>query len=186
MTIDDFRRIALSMLGVEELSGLGYPNFRAGSRSFATIEDSVAVLRLTRDQQAAFMAKAPEAFAPVSSGWGRLGSTVVRLEAADEAMLRDALAIAWRNVTNVGTDAVKVADAACVADIAADVSDTIAAKSADVDNADLANAATEVANLPADVANVHAIDVDKTEPPDDLRSAIERLQLYWGPGAGKV
>jgi hypothetical protein len=177
MTIDDFRRIALSMLGVEELSGLGYPNFRAGRRSFATIDDSVAVLRLTRDQQAAFMAKAPEVFAPVSGGWGRLGSTIVRLEAADEAMLRDALATAWRNVTNVGTDAVKVADAACGA---ADV-----AMAADVDNVDVPDAAADVANIPADVADVPAInaaDADKTEPPDDLQSAIERLQSYWGAG----
>jgi hypothetical protein len=90
MTIDDFRRIALSMPGAEELSGLGYPNFRAERKSFATIEESTPVLRLTRDQQATFMATAPEMFAPASSGWGRLGSTIVRLDAADEAMLRDA------------------------------------------------------------------------------------------------
>jgi hypothetical protein len=73
MTIDDFRRIALSMPGAEELSGLGYPNFCAEGISFATIEDSAAVLRLTRDQQATFMATAPQMFAPASSGWGRLG-----------------------------------------------------------------------------------------------------------------
>jgi hypothetical protein len=29
------------MPGVEELSGMGYPNFRAGRKSFATIEDSL-------------------------------------------------------------------------------------------------------------------------------------------------
>ena len=67
MTIDDFRRIALSMPGTEELTGLGYPNFRAERKSFATIEDDVAVLRLTRKQQTAFIAKAPEMFAPASS-----------------------------------------------------------------------------------------------------------------------
>ena len=67
MTLDDFRRIALSMPGAEELTGLGYPNFRAERKSFATIEDDVAVLRLTRTQQTAFIAKAPEMFAPASS-----------------------------------------------------------------------------------------------------------------------
>jgi len=71
MTVDDFRRIALSMPGAEELSGLGYPNFCSGRNSFATIEDSTVVLRLTRDQQATFMATAPEMFAPASNGWGR-------------------------------------------------------------------------------------------------------------------
>src|SRR5882757_724464 len=115
MTIDDFRRFALSMPGAEESSGLGYPNFRAERKSFATIEDSMPVVRLTRDQQATFIATAPEMFTPASSGWGRLGSTVVRLEAADEAMLRDALATAWRKVTNTAANAVKIADAAGVA-----------------------------------------------------------------------
>ena len=62
MTTDDFRRIALSLPGAEELNGLGYPNFCTGRKSFATIEDSKAVIRLTRDQQAAFVAAAPAVF----------------------------------------------------------------------------------------------------------------------------
>src|ERR1700681_3541412 len=103
------------MPGTEELSGLGYPNFRARRKSFATIEDSQGVIRLTRDQQARFVAMAPKMFAPTSSGWGLLGSTVVRLEAADEAKVRDALATAWRNVADV--DAFKVADAAKATDL---------------------------------------------------------------------
>src|SRR5262249_37649126 len=84
-TLSDFRRIALSMPETEELNGMGYQNFRTGRKSFATIEDTVAIIRLTRDQQATFVGTAPEVFAPDSSGWGRLGSTVVRLEVADEA-----------------------------------------------------------------------------------------------------
>jgi hypothetical protein len=100
MTTDDFCRIALSLTGTEELNGLGYPNFRTGRKSFATIEDSKAVIRLTRDQQAAFVAAAPAVFEPVSSGWGRLGRTVIKLEVADEATVQDALATAWRNVTD--------------------------------------------------------------------------------------
>jgi hypothetical protein len=123
-------------------------------------------------------------FAPVSSGWGRLGSTIVQLEAADEAMLRDALATAWRNVTNIGADAFKIADASCVANGAADVID-IVAKVAEVEDIDVTNVAADVANVPADVANVPAIkaaDVDNIEPPDALQSVIEKLQAYWGPG----
>jgi hypothetical protein len=101
MMTDDFRRIALSFPGAEELNGLGYPIFRLGPKSFDTIEDSMGVIRLTRNQQATFVAAAPEIFAPVSGGWGRFGSTVVRLEVADAAMVRDALATAWRNVAEV-------------------------------------------------------------------------------------
>ena len=113
MTTDDFRRIALSFPGAEEVNGLGYPNFRAGRKSFATIENSMAVIRLTRDQQATFVATSPEIFAPVSGCWGRFGSTVVRLEVAVAATVQDALATAWRNVTEVAS----VVDAAHVATV---------------------------------------------------------------------
>jgi hypothetical protein len=100
MTTDDFRRIALSLPGTEELNGLGYPNFRTGRKSFATIEDSKAVIRLTRDQQATFVAAAPDVFVPLSSGWGRLGTTVIRLDVADAATVQDAIATAWCNVAD--------------------------------------------------------------------------------------
>src|SRR6202158_4443548 len=112
MTTDDFRRMALSLPGAEELNGLGYLNFRVGRKSFATIENSLAVIRLTRDQQATFVAAAPEVFEPVSSGWGRLGSTVIRLDVADRAMVQVALAMAWRNVAETAS----VLDAANVAE----------------------------------------------------------------------
>jgi hypothetical protein len=60
MALSDFRRIALSMPGTEETNGMGYPNFRTGRKSFAAIEDSMAVIRLTRDQQATFVAPRPD------------------------------------------------------------------------------------------------------------------------------
>jgi hypothetical protein len=37
MTVDDFRRIALSLEGAEEGSHMGQPDFRAGGRIFATL-----------------------------------------------------------------------------------------------------------------------------------------------------
>jgi hypothetical protein len=101
MALSDFRRIALSMPKTEETNGMGYPNFRTGRKSFAAIEDSMAVIRLTRDQQIAFVTTAPAVFAPDSSGWGRLGSTVIRLELADEATVQVAVATAWSNVAEV-------------------------------------------------------------------------------------
>jgi len=161
MTIDDFRRIALSMPGAEELTGLGYPNFCAGRNSFATIENSAAVLRLTRDQQATFMVTASETFAPASGGWGRLGRTIVRLEAVDEAMLRVAVATAWRNVTHADAGTVKIAKAFKV------------------------SRAAVVVNVEK-VANVDgAADAAKVEPRDDLRDVFERLQVYWRRGSAR-
>jgi hypothetical protein len=198
MTIDDFRRVALSMPGAEELSGMGYPNFRAERKSFATIEDDVAILRLSQHQQARLIATAPEMFAPASSGWGRLGSTIVRLEAAEEAEVRDAVATAWHNVSTPTADAVKVTDvgdidvpatASEVAIAAADVADVPAAADA-VPDAKVADAVAadvrdtcNVADVDdgADVANVAVVNVAaEVEPRDNLQRAIERLQAYCG------
>jgi hypothetical protein len=113
MELSDFRRIALSMPETEESNGMGYPNFRTGRKSFATIEDSMAVIKLTRDQQATFVATAPEVFAPDTSGWGKLGSTVIRLEVADETTVQAAVAAAWSNVAEV-VNAAEVVDIADV------------------------------------------------------------------------
>ena len=150
MTIDDFRRIALAMPGAEELNGMGYPNFRAERKSFATIENSMAVLRLTRDQQARFVATAPEMFAPASDGWGKWGSTIVRLQAADESTLWDAVATAWRNVTGVSIDPFKIGDGGNVTDAVDDTD--IAAAGATAADVDFPDAAADVANALGDVA----------------------------------
>jgi hypothetical protein len=150
MTTDDFRRIVLSMPGAEELTGMGYPNFRAERKSFATIEDDVPVIRLTRDQQARFITTAPEMFSPVSSGWGLLGSTIVRIEAADEAVVRDAVTTAWRNVTNTAADSVKITDVACVVKAVDDVGTRIA----DVDDGNVPSTTADVAHVAADAADV--------------------------------
>ena len=50
VTLSDFRRLALLMPETEELNGMGYLNFRTARKSFATIEDTMVVIRLTRDQ----------------------------------------------------------------------------------------------------------------------------------------
>jgi hypothetical protein len=101
MTLDDFRRIALSMPGVVEVSRLGQANFRVGRKTFATMEgpnDSITLVRLTPDQQAMFIAKAPAIFAATPGGWGRMGTTIVQLEIAEEVVVQEALATAWSNV----------------------------------------------------------------------------------------
>src|SRR3984893_4323114 len=136
MTTDDFRRMALSLPGAEELNGLGYSNFRTGRKSFATIEGSTAVIGHPRDQQATCVAAAPEAFEPVSSGWGRLGSTVIRLDVADGATVQDALATAWCNVADVASvlDA-DIADAVEAVGVASVLELTKSAEAADVVNA---------------------------------------------------
>jgi hypothetical protein len=174
MTLCDFRRLALSMPETEELNGMGYQNFRTGRKSFATIEDTMAIIRLTRDQQATFVATAPEVFAPDSSGWGRLGSTVVRLEVADEATVQVAIATAWRNVAEVGR-ASEVVHSADVESSSEFVNKAEASDAAEVTDESSLAALGKV----ADVVEIENVAVNG-EPGDPWLSVFERLQMSWG------
>ena len=101
MTVKDFRRIALSLPDAIEASHMGHPDFRVGKKIFASLgypDAGSGMVKLTPEQQAVLVAAEPRVFVPVAGGWGRRGSTNVRLAAADVAMLKSALALAWRNV----------------------------------------------------------------------------------------
>lgn len=99
MTAADFRRIALSFEGAEEGSHMGAVDFRVGGHIFATlaaVKQGYGNLMLTPEQQAAFVAEEPEVFLPIAGGWGRMGSTHIRLAAANEDLLTGALRTAWK------------------------------------------------------------------------------------------
>jgi hypothetical protein len=99
MTAEDFRRIALSLGGVEEVSHAGLPAFRVGGRRFASLASQAqgyGNLALTLEQQAAFVEEAPEIFLPIPGGWGRMGHTHIRLAAANQDILTGALRTAWK------------------------------------------------------------------------------------------
>ena len=99
MTAADFRRIALSLDGAEEIAHAGLPAFRVGGVRFASLASQAAGygnLTLTLEQQAAFVEEAPEIFLPIPGGWGRMGHTHIRLAAANEDILAGALRAAWK------------------------------------------------------------------------------------------
>ena len=99
MTPSDFRRIALSLEGVEESSHMGSPDFRVGGRIFATLAaqaQGYGNLMLTPEQQAMFVAEQPGVFIPVHGGWGRNGATHLKLSAANEDLVYGALQTAWK------------------------------------------------------------------------------------------
>ena len=99
MTVEDFRRLALSLEGAEEHSHMGAPDFRVGGRIFATLaaqDQGFGNLMLAPEQQAAFAEELPEVFLPVPGGWGRMGVTHVRLSAVTEDVLAGALFTAWK------------------------------------------------------------------------------------------
>src|SRR6201993_4036153 len=99
MNATDFRRIALSLEGAKEGSHMGAADFRVGGRIFATLAaqtQGYGNLMLTPEQQAAFVAEAPEVFIPVPGGWGRNGATHLKLAAANEDLAYGALQTAWK------------------------------------------------------------------------------------------
>jgi hypothetical protein len=99
MTPADFKRIALSLEGVEEGSHMGAVDFRVGGRIFATLasqSQGYGNLALTPEEQSVFCAELPDVFLPISGGWGRMGMTHIVLAQASEDVLRGALQTAWR------------------------------------------------------------------------------------------
>lgn len=103
MTAEDFRRIALALPEAVEASHGGHPDFRVGKKIFATLgypDAGYGMVKLTPEQQAVVVAAEPDIFVPVAGGWGRRGSTNVRLVPADAATLESALTMAWRNVAS--------------------------------------------------------------------------------------
>ena len=117
MTAADFRRIALSLEGVEEYEHGGSPAFRIDGRKFASLAsqaEGYGNLMLTLEQQAAFVEDAresrqapvgtplarvedaPDIFLPIPGGWGGMGHTHIRLAAASKDVLIGALQTAWK------------------------------------------------------------------------------------------
>jgi len=99
MNSADFRRLALSLEGAEEGSHFGAVDFRVDGRIFATLaaeKQGYGNLMITPEQQAMFVADAPEVFLPIPGGWGRNGATHVVLAKVSEDVLLGALRTAWK------------------------------------------------------------------------------------------
>jgi hypothetical protein len=82
---------------------MGHADFRVEGRIFATLAyeaKGLGTLKLTPEQQADFLAELPELFVPAPGGWGRMGMTLLRLEAADDAVMAGALHTAHQNVVS--------------------------------------------------------------------------------------
>jgi hypothetical protein len=94
----DFRRIALGMEGAIESAHMGHPDFRINNRIFSTLhhDDDYGMVKLTPDEQRAFMRAHPSVFTPESGAWGLQGCTRVRIDAVDEDTLGEAITLAWR------------------------------------------------------------------------------------------
>jgi hypothetical protein len=102
VTPNQFRKIALGFDGVVEASHMQHPDFRAANgKIFATLNEDQTrgMASLTPEQQADFIARAPEVFVPASGAWGRGGSTMIVLAKADQEIVGEALTLAWRSAS---------------------------------------------------------------------------------------
>lgn len=99
MTVDEFRKLALSLPEAIEKEHMNHPDFRVGGRIFASIgpDEEWGMVKLTPEQQQAFLGDKSGAFRPASGTWGKHGSTLVTLDKADEAVVEQALLAAWSN-----------------------------------------------------------------------------------------
>jgi len=99
MTPAGFRRLALALEGAVEQAHHGHPDFRVGSRVFATLgypDRKHGMVALTPDQQRDYVKKHATAAAPVNGNWGAQGATLVRLDRINAEALSEALTLAWQ------------------------------------------------------------------------------------------
>jgi len=94
ITAQEFRGIALSHAGAVESAHMRHPDFRISGRIFASLgypDEEHAMVRLTPADQAAFIRRNPEAFAPSAGAWGLSGCTRVHLPRANRSILETAM-----------------------------------------------------------------------------------------------
>jgi hypothetical protein len=102
MTPNQFRKIALGFDGAVESSHMNHPDFRAANgKIFATLNEDLTrgMASLTPEQQADFIARAPDVFVPAAGAWGRSGSTMIVLAKADAEIVGEALTLAWQSAS---------------------------------------------------------------------------------------
>jgi|ERR1700694_511216 len=101
MTLNGFRRIALSMPNATEESHMGHPDFLVKGKIFATMcspDERWCMVKLPPALQRTLIKGKPTVFVPASGAWGRQGSTLALLAKIDTATLRPIMEAAWRNV----------------------------------------------------------------------------------------
>jgi hypothetical protein len=101
MTTDEFRKMALEIPTAVERSHMNHPDFRVAGKIFASLgvpDQTWGMVKLTPEQQRAFIEKAPKIFKPCKGAWGRQGYTNIYLASAKTSLVRAALDAAANNV----------------------------------------------------------------------------------------
>jgi hypothetical protein len=103
MTADKFRMLALALPGAVESEHMSHPDFRVGGKVFASLgypDGTWGMVKLTPEQQRAFVEQAPETFKPCNGAWGVRGCTNVHLESAKTQDVKAAVKTSFQNVVD--------------------------------------------------------------------------------------
>ena len=94
----DFRKMALALEGTMQAPHVDRTAFKV-ARIYVTLsaDGRSANLKFTPDEQELKCLVAPDAFAPVPGGWGRMGWTTATLAALSKPELTAALETAWQH-----------------------------------------------------------------------------------------
>lgn len=102
VSIENFRKMALSLPETTESLHFDKPSFRIKNKIFATIHtnDKRAMVKLSLVEQSVFSDIDRTIIYPVPGGWGRQGATFVELAKVKREILKEALECAWRNTAS--------------------------------------------------------------------------------------
>ncbi len=100
VTINTFRKLALSFPESTEEPHMDKTSFRVKKKIFATYDDikKRACIKLSEIDQDVFSSTAKTAIFPVDNKWGKQGWTIIEMEEVHEAMFIDALTTAYCEV----------------------------------------------------------------------------------------
>lgn len=100
ISIETFRKLALSFPDASEEPHFEKTSFRVRKKIFATFDEknNRAILKLNEIDQSVFCASSEMIFYPVPNKWGKQGSTIVELSKVRPEMFEDALIRSYQNV----------------------------------------------------------------------------------------
>jgi hypothetical protein len=100
MTIEQAKKEALSLPGVEEKPHFHLTSFRIKNKIFATIhaDKNYMMVKLSPIDQSVFCSYNKNVIFPVPGGWGRRGATFINLKKVEKTMFLDILTTAWKTI----------------------------------------------------------------------------------------
>jgi hypothetical protein len=100
VTIDEFKRLALSFPETTEQPHFEKTSFRVGKKIFATFneKENAACLKFNEIDQDVFCTIAKSIIYPVPNQWGKQGWTFIQLDKVRTEILADALTTAFCEV----------------------------------------------------------------------------------------